>query len=456
MDFNYDLGRFVRDNPGKRIAVIFHTSVVLESVDNLKSFFSSKSANVDVYATKNSISELELLSKHSTYPRYREKAKLILENIITGGAWSATDMCTFSNEFLDSYHCDVAVFVFYEPAAAQELSEKMGKLANTYILSYDPYESKTPLNLAKPVGSDITRKCIPLTLTPRKQSFKPDDVLTVMDRKKNVVGSLKVSELDFFRNGGESMLFLSKTMPDKIIKLYKFVPDKHMTDKLKLMYTFRELFGSCTMPVEFIYLNGSCVGYVMEKLEGTDLGCILTDITEAKKLKLIRDLSVTILELRLAQFIITDFSMGNIFVLKNGGIRIVDCDSMEFHFYPGGGITPPYGHPDVTEDYYYKKHRKAEQVNFSYAVMLFEILLGWRNPLGRKGLGTREPEWRKDPFPYTNENGCAAVVEGMSVNEEKLKMWRKQSSDVRDGFVDVFNFRASYDIGEWISRIGLK
>lgn len=455
MDFIYDFERFHRNYSNKKIGVFFHTSLVQESLENLKSFFQRKKTNVFTYLPENCVYELKLLSQHSNIPIFREKASLLLDYCSTNNAWSYRGICSNKNTFLSSYHCDIAIFVFYEPAAAADFSKKMGNQSYVYILSYDPYDNNLIINSAIPIGENIRRVCKPLNNTPSQTPYKPEDLLVVKDRSRNTIKSFKMSELKNFHGGGEAILFTTPSLPGKLLKVYKFSLGDNMVNKLRLLITFSALFSGCVLPTELLYLKGRCVGYVMNKVEGMDLGCVLSDYNEVQRKQLIKDISVLLLELRMAQFIATDLSAGNIHIGKDGKIRVIDCDSMEFYQYPGGGITPPYGHPDITDDYFYNKLRNSEHVNFSYAVMLFEILLGWKNPLLQKGLGDVDPEWHKHKFPYANSNGCGVSAHGVCVNEAKLQEWCRQPLAIREGFVNVFTFQTTYDIGEWIKRIGI-
>ena len=455
MDFLYDFERFVRNYPGKQIGVFFHTSLVLETNEHLITFFQQKNHNITVYIPENCVYELKLLAQCSSVARFRQNAQLLLNKSSTGNAWSYRSMLSNKYTFMNSYHCEIALFVFFEPVAAEAFSRNMGTRKDVFILSYDLYNTNCVFNSAIPCGNLVRRNCKPLNNMPAKDPYKPEDVIIVQNRNRQTVKELKMSDLKIFRGGGESLLFTTPSLKGKILKVYKFIPGDNMVNKLRLLITFSPLFSGCVLPTELLYRRGKCIGYVMDQVYGADMGIVLSDYNEVQRRELIKNTSTLLLELRLAQFIVTDLSSGNIHIGKDGKIRIIDCDSMELNEYPGGGVTPPYGHPDVTDVYFYSKLRNTDHIDFSYAVMLFEILLGWKNPLTQKGLGDADPEGRKNKFPYANKNGLGIAANGVCANEEKLKKWCQQPLAVRDGFVNVFTFQTTYDIGEWIKILSI-
>lgn len=455
MNFPTDIDKFIGNHQNEKISVFFHTSAVQEALVNLKSFFQRGYKNVYAYIPENCVYELGLLSQDATFPKYREKAAYLLNSCSTVNAWSYRNMFSYKNKFLSSYHCDIALFVFYEPLAAAEFSKRMGTEENVFILSYDPYKINSGPNFPIPAGLSINRPCKPLNNVPSSDPYELEDILIIKSGSGQVVKEIKMSELKKFHGGGEALLFKAPSMPGKLLKIYNYCPGEYMVKKLKLLIGLGSMLSGCVLPTELVYRKGKCVGYVMNRVAGSDMNCVLSDYSDYKRKELIRNISVVLLELRMAQFIVSDLSAGNIHIGSDGKIRVIDCDSMECYCYPGGGVTRPYGHPDVTEDYFYKKLRTADQVNFSYAVMLFEILMGWKDPLVQKGLGDADPEWRKNKFPYTSRNGLGAEAEGVKTNEQKLKLWCQQPSAVRNGFEDVFTFKTTYDIGEWMKIMNI-
>ncbi len=455
MDFIKDLNRFCANHADKQIAVLFHTSTILNSLAQLQEFFSNQRSNVYAFIPENCVYELKLLAKCSSFPKYREKASFLLEHCSTTNAWAYRDICKFKDVFLKSYQSDIAVFVFFEPAAASAFSEQLGSVPDVYILNCDPYNRKCTNCTPVFSGTRIDRVCFSLRSTELTECTKGAKQFTVRDGMGKTVATLATNELKKFHSGGEAVLYTTPALPGKVVKIFNRVPNKNMVRKFIQLLPLSAKIVGCVLPEALLYCNDVCVGYIMKKLNGSDLGSAMSDFSDAQRKQLVRDVSVILLELRLTQILVTDISSGNVYIDANDRICFVDCDSMEMYCFPGGGTTYPYGHPDVTEDYFYNKLRKPEHFNFSYAVLLFHLLLGIENPLIQKGLGDEDPQWKKHKFPYANQNGKGVCAPGTTANERKLAVWCQQSEAVREGFVGVFNFQTTYDIGEWIKMIGI-
>lgn len=468
-----DVDRFVEDHPTKNIGFFFHTSAVAEQYDNLEEYFQKIKAYrkqgkmVCSYLSKNCVYELKLLEElGSDVARCREKASLLLKSCYHENTWSYQDIRKYKDQFLKCYSLDCAVFVFYDPASADDFSRRLGALENVIVFSYNPYLFHTLEGHGQRIyrsGCEIRRRCSRLknAASPQqtKYSPKPTDLLTVTRRDGTVVRQIKGSELRGAPNcpeGGEARVYCVDEMPGKLLKIYHKNVGEGMVKKLKCMMINSKWLPHCVLPTELLYVGDRCIGYVMDRLEGRDLRTLFNqnEYTDEQSLELAKKLSAVVMELRCRQFEITDFSEGNVFVDNHEKVWIIDCDSMEYVCYPGGGTTYPFGHPDVDAGYFNTKLRTRQQVDFSYAVMLFDLLLGWSNPLTQGG--AEKPLWRGEyAFPFTTDSkGRGTAVDGAIVPETKLRNWCRQSTEVRTGFEDVFNFREIYDIGEWMRRLG--
>ena len=458
MDFLYDFDHFVRNHPGKKISVFFHTSFILEPNENIRRFFQEQKANVYSYIPENCVYELKLLSQHSNVFRFKNNAKELLTRCSINNAWSYHDMCQYKNSFLSFYHCEVALFVFYEPAVAASFSKLMGYCDSVFILSYDIHNmSRYVINTPQQTGHPFRRLCEPANNRYVGIAEVKTQMFEVRDRQDVRRQYISGDKLNFFDGGGESAgIYKTDIMPGKLLKIFNYQPGEGMLKKLKALVDFGEgaSIKDCVFPTGLLYCHNVCVGYVMNQLVGLNLGCKLSSYNASERRDLIRRLLLSLLELRIRQLYVADISLGNFFIDNNNNIRILDCESMEVGSWPGGGVTDPYGHPDVTKDYFYKRLRDPDHINFALAVLLFEILLDWENPLTQKGLGDSEPKWRKNKFPYANLNGVGVQAAGVVANKQKLEEWRRQPQAIREAFVEVFNFRRTYDIGEWIKAIG--
>lgn len=451
--------QFCKKYKSKRIGIFLHTSVVQEQSEDLKNL-RSYSKQIRYYLPHDSVSELELLSKHSNLYYYRTKSRLLLDGCAKRINLTWNHIVEYKTNICYLHDCDVALFVFYEPAAAIDFNKRMGATKNTYVLSVDFYDIDNNVSLVS-TGSSIKRKaCKPFNLDFNEYIFGENDILEVIDKDKSIIDKYSLSDLEEVGFGGESFLYTHPTKKDTMIKIFWFELSQEMVNKLKLMMQCADMLVGVTLPDALVYHQNRCIGYQMKRAEGVSLRHYLNTSANSVSLfkDLIRNISVLLLELRMAQLIVSDLSDGNIFVSKDGKkITIIDADSAEFYCYPGGGATEPYRHPDLTIDYFYSKYRLYEYFHFSYSVVVFQILMGYKNPLMQKGLGIEEPEWRKNKFPLTNSFfGKPKETRGCKVNPDCLTNWKNQSPAMRKKFVEVFNFKTTPTIGEWCSTLGIK
>ena len=450
------------NNKDKSIAIILHTSVVMADIRCLEKFFSDvkKSRQAKVYMTDNSIYELRLLQKFGSIRVFKEKAEFLLDRCSAKNAWSFDNIVSDKKRFIKNYHADCVLFVFMQPFAAQAMFDKIGPTKDIYYLSYDPLSDYRGPAVCRASVSDRVKqpRCVPLGNQHLNgdRVIGKDDWLNVSDAFGNETIKLKGNDLKFEFCGGEATLFTCKKLPNKIIKIYKnWMPGKGMSDKLKYLMAFNVGSGvseHCVLPEKLVYLNSQLVGYVMKREEGISLDGYLPNCSDTQRTQFIGTLLTALLELQLAQFLVTDLSLGNVIVRNDNSFRILDTDGMQIRCYSGGGGTSPFGHPEVREDCFYKKLRTLEQVNFSIAVLLFYSLSGILNPLTQVADALDEDdefEWGRAKFPYDNNpiTHGGIVATGCRVNSEYLNMWREMPYQLRKCFVDTFTFRSVADIG---------
>ncbi|MBQ7089528.1 MAG: hypothetical protein IJN82_00245 [Clostridia bacterium] len=444
------LMRFLDDNPGKRVGIFLHTSVILGDYEELKSLFLMKHSSTShrFYIPKNVERELLLLRGYGTYRRHRQHSQLVLEH------------CTVANHSLrefselnifSAYSCELAVFLFFEPMSAEKFACK-ARQKNVFYLYADALKSKNNYYLIRNVGRFIPRNPHTLDVTALDNPYQTNDILRVFSIKEQVEEyRIPCKELDKKFRGGEAFLFTYPQKPDKLFKIFRFKTDEAFVEKLRFLSAFSTAMPGCICPTELLYLDGVCVGYAMDYVEGENLETKLNQMEDdAERLKNARTLMTILLEQRLVQFIVTDLSTNNIRCGEDGKLHIVDCDSMEFMNYCGGGVTPPFGHPGVTKDYFYKKLRHPTHTDFSLGVILFRFIMGW-DPLLQCLERDGDPQWIVDKFPFSNDSsGKGIVAPGCRVDHDCLEEWEKYPYLIRKAFVDVFNFKSSYDIGDWL------
>lgn len=478
--------KFIEKYRSFKIGIFLHTSVVLETKANFDAMISfSRNYNVKFWLPENCYYELRLLSLYSSKESLKNKAARIIEAIGSNIAWSYNDMYKRKERVPYKHHYNKGLFVFYEPTVACEFSKKFSSSKNdqNFVLSFDPYyavcaeteENKhiyisdrgrgflgaSDIYISK-AGKEMPCRCIPLNNTVNLQN-KKDTVFHIKNADNKTVLELTKADLKFMDYGGEGEIFTTPKLPGQCVKIYdKFCPSEHTEKKLKFLMFYDGQLAGGVFPTNLIYCGDHCVGFVMKKCSGKNLRTTLNNpqyqspilCNNSKRLELIKRISAVLLEMRINQISVSDLSLNNIFILNDGSIKMIDTDSMEVLRYPGGGVTPPFGHPEVTSECFYKKLRTSEQKNFSYAVLLFNILFGvTQHPLMQADLDN--PEWKKDPFPYTNKRwsrkGCVAF--GARVNPEKLRQWQALPEGIRKGFIETFSFNSTYDIGDWIKYL---
>ena len=225
VDFLFDFEHFVNMHQNSRIGVFFHTSCVLESQleEKKKKYGDKKYSNkILFYLPGNCVYELKLLKESGSSPGLKKRAVILLNNCGTGNAWFYRDMFSFKGRFLNCYHCDAALFVFYEPAAAASFSESMGKCSYIYILSYDTHHlSSAVINPAIDAGLEIGRPCVPAASSGKKMPDKKGVLFEVRDRNGAARTTIYGKDLEYSNSGGEGVLYTTSAMPGKLNKSSK-------------------------------------------------------------------------------------------------------------------------------------------------------------------------------------------------------------------------------------------
>ena len=494
-----DYFKYCRAN-GKKAAVFFHTSVLCAITAELKSAISTPYQPIlDYYVPENCYYEIKLLVQCRDIGRIRENARLLTENSGKNSADGAkitisddlTELYAGKIDICGKYNCDEAVFIFLSYKAADDFRHRIKNLSGVRILCADPIlDVKLP---DKPVSPRELPAIKPektgFSNTPL--SFSADDSFTITSADRGTVPvRAAFSEFGFLSRGGEGTLYTSDKMSGKLIKLFLHKPEAGTVEKLKALMKHSGKIPYCTLPDALVYHDGECVGFVMDKLSGKDLELLFRETegkaaelyqryhdtgedkldkfyeeTDRLKTKIIKDLTVGLLLLRLISFTPTDLSSSNVMVGSSGDVSFIDCDGGEFMLYPGGGSKSPFAHPNDTPDNYFKALRPYEYIDFSYAVLLWQFLFGNRHPLNQKA-EYDTLEWGKMAFPLANDPyGKGICAGGCRADESSLSIWRGLNTDIRKAFTDAFTFGKTdgtkiyseriRDIGGWIKLTGL-
>ena len=460
---------FIATRPDERVMVVLHTSCVLEATDDLRSLAAMRDVK---FTVANSVFyELQVL-KLSSNMKLRVNADLILTHLCRFHALSCD-----TEEFYDSaavhidpvsIHGGPVIFAFYDAGAAEEfvlhtVTRDPGKL---YLYFFDPYGYNRQYLIPQPLSAfsetellrhpfrKVTPICgtDPCTVNPLFKS-------TLYLGRKNSFGFNRTVDGTRFKLltggiGGEAEVFTTPELPGRVIKIYTaFRPTDAKVEKLENLAELGRRIRSdrLAMPTDLLFdERNACLGFIMPQVTGEPLRNIILNESwnRFSRTAVIRNLSLLLLELRLYQINISDLSGNNVLIGRSNEVYIIDCDSFETFKHPGGGATPPYVHPDIDSALMFDRFREPYQINFSYAVLLFQCLLGWQNPLTQRNMGSEEPTWGTAEFPYEADNDLNAAP-------AKYARWMELNDTTRQAFADEFHFRRWHSVGAWIRALKL-
>lgn len=437
------LREFFNQREGERITVMLDTGALL--ADDLDAFFESLPKNVKVRIPWDCWKEIDFLRKYGNYTGIKKNADTILSRFHRGCWKEATDVNNIvdnSRLLFGCFKTEVILFVFCEPLAAEAVSRRIGAVPNMYYVVISPFD-RFPLHPVYSMGEHY--------VMPRRPFVFAGD-FNVTENSVYFVdgyGKIKGSELTEENSGGEATLYSCSKLPGRLIKIFNRKPNRIMGQKLEFLRNCSKVFKNCVLPEGLVYHNGECVGYIMKKVTGeTMLQFKNRAPNENERLDMIRNLFVLLNEMRIMSFLVTDLSNRNVFV-ENGKPVLIDCDSMQCCHYPGGGVTFPFGHPDITADFAYSKMRSHEHFNYSVAVMLWQLLLEWDNPYTQDGKDCQTCSPVDSSFPFT----VSGMVDGITTRADKLERWQSLPESLREAFCKTFNMEKSYSIGEWFELL---
>lgn len=445
--------------------VILHTSCVLDN--SLSELCCWK--NVWFRVTNDVYYELQVL-RSAANPKFRANAEIILNQLCTGRALSydLTDFYDNSSVHVspDAVFAGNIVYAFYDPAAAEEFVKYTGsyRCSKSFLLLYDPYGNVRQIYVPQPLGyfdsSHFIRR--PISVEGYENCLSNPVLcrnLFVVDPNENnryrTISGTELSPLSG-GTGGEAEVYLSRSLPDKVLKFYTTVrPTEEKIKKLEQLTRIgrRISMRNIAMPNELIYdEQNNCLGFTMPYLKGHSLRSIYLseqwDIYDRDEI--IRTLAGLMLELRIYQINISDLSANNILIGPNSEVYVIDCDSFETFKYTGGGVTPIYGHPDIRSALMFSRFREPHQINFSFAVLMFQLLLGWENPLTQMKLPSINPDWNTPgvKFPFD-------VNVNYNANQKKYERWSSLPINTQEAFADEFHFRKWRTLGAWVRDLNL-
>lgn len=455
----------------EQILLVLHTSCVLENTYSLRLINSLD--NVSVSVPNSVFYELQLL-KHSVNIRFAKNASLILSELC-GDRIMRYDIEQFyqncySFTDISDLHSGITVFGFYDHSVAEEFMKYFfsRRRNSVYVFSFDPYGFNKDFDGMIPLSGysgffsskdPFLCKCIPVpNSVPVSGDPVNGDMLRVTASRTNSpdVKYISGNSLRLIAGGigGEAKVYASAELPGKVIKCYtKYYPSKEKTEKLYDLIALGNKIGSgnIAMPTELVFNSERrCIGFSMPELSGKALSNIYYNELWDKynRNNIIRRLALLLIELRLYRLNVVDLSGNNVRIGENDRVFIIDCDSFETFRFPGNGYTPPYGSPDLLKDKLDIRLREPHQNNFEFAVLLFQCMLGWENPLTQKNMGDKTPEWGVFQFPYEYDSHVNAAA-------SKFDRWMMLDEDLRKAFADEFHFRRWHSIGAWLKALKL-
>lgn len=199
--------------------------------------------------------------------------------------------------------------------------------------------------------------------------------------------------------GGEAFIILVDDMPDKVARIYKKnMLDHKKENKIKEMVKISFSISDVTWPQEeeLIYDgNRQLVGYLMNKIDGVEVGEFLSNLQAKEKQDIATGTSKQIAVLRSLQrmvafcekiatkmeslhdkkIIFADINPCNIMIdEKNYAPYFIDTDSYQFDNFITEVSTGGYLAPEIDSDYLLTQPRTLEHEYFALAVLFFILI----------------------------------------------------------------------------------
>ena len=499
------LKAFMAYEPNIKPVVILHGSCVLEDEEELKKLAefltetdSEYRAVCTFFIMKDTSQELELLSRYSNIPQVKRNADFILNDLC---AEHIVPIHTNELYVEDSENmipinrilttCDKVLMCFYSAAAAEEFVNSAKRLRDpAFCLLY--YNCKY---VCEPAGA-ARLYTVPTPFssfsdsTPREWRFReaperPEHLQSAKDMKsvyKKTYHSVKVEAYsgepkDVFGGkkfnlhdeditetlpGGESLLFICD---DCFIKIYKHT-ENGLEDKIRLLASYDGFFGEkIIFPSCLIYdEKNNFAGFSMRKagktksvtltyaantglpedLEFTDQSAPDFRLTEWEvfdRKKVLREIIVLLLEIRLFDMDILDLSMMNIIVDLHSDVNIIDSNSFQTDGFTND-LMPELHHPDIPAGTGW--YREQKYTDFLFAIMLFRCMLHDADPSDPEDSTESGFKNSHEPFHYKVDDVSEVN------NGEACLLWLSLDKKLRESFCSVFNFEKILTPGEWI------
>lgn len=461
-----DAGAAVRFS---NLGVLFHTSCVNYGVSDIQNLYRLAPLWFlpdDVYL------ELRLLLRS---PQSHEAARLLLERGRRLPGWDMERFYAGQSAAASPppFHAGPLLFLFGDLNKQDEFLRHMRVEPDWYILLCEEWSPKRCMEKTYPevyplsVCTRLAPVRQPVKLPPAVQSPEPHRLEFLSTLPAG--GGVRIPGREFIKDpnkyGSYAYIYTCARFPDKVIKGYHSGASAgERLRKLQMLQSIGKmpLFGRLplALPRELLYNGQLCVAYTMGKLRGQSLADMLNGnapcLTDVNALEsIIEQLFLLILELHTKHILINDLSFNNVVIDGENHVSLVDCDSFQVLWYPGGPITEYNRHPEVNPLTVDETLREPMHEYFALAVLLYQIFLRADNPLVRVN-GGDNPNWNHAVFPLETD-GYAKDTDGreMRVSAERWRYWMNQPRSLRRAFSDVFHFRRILSVGGWIRELGM-
>lgn len=119
------------------------------------------------------------------------------------------------------------------------------------------------------------------------------------------------------------------TQDGRILKMFTSTSFTYIKDREETLRYLKDIdIEEIVKPKNLVYYDGVFVGYIMEYLpDGTSLSKNTEKYSFEEKIEIIKKIEEVMKKLHKKKIYICDLNLDNIFLDKNGNVRLIDCDS---------------------------------------------------------------------------------------------------------------------------------
>ena len=194
------------------------------------------------------------------------------------------------------------------------------------------------------------------------------------DIDKDAINYRDLKLIKKIASGRSGTLYLTEN--NLILKMFKTTSFTYIKDREDALKSIKNAnIEGIVKPKNLVYYDGVFVGYIMDYLpEGMPLYEASKTYTFEEKLEKLKRLEELVKNLHSNNIYVCDLSIDNIFVLKNGDIKIIDCDSFILKKNANNtGIYKKYKDPIY-------KFVSEKTDMYAFAVTALELLSGEKIP----------------------------------------------------------------------------